>query len=302
MPIGEVRKVCIVGAGTMGCQISLLCAIHGYKSTLFDISEEALQGTPVRQKEIAEGLVAQGAVSPSEVDAGLARITLTTDPGQAAENTDLLSESVPESLDLKRKVHAQFDQLCPPHTIMTTNTSTLLVSEIEGSVRRGDRFAALHFHSGLGSLVDIMRGPRTSPETVDILKRFTRSLGEVPMVMKKEKGGYLYNTMLGALVRAALSLVIGGYAEVEDVDRAYMLVTKLPGGPFGGMDGVGLDVGLDCGKALFREESEVSKQQILDFLRPYVERGDLGVKTGKGFYNYPNPTFQQPDFLTGQDS
>ena len=303
MPIDEVRKVCIVGAGTMGCRISLLCAIRGYETAVYDVSEEALQRAPSRQKETADLLVAQGTLKPGEVDAGLARITFTTDPGQAAENADLLSESAPEVLDLKRKVHAQFDQLCPPHTIMTTNTSSLLVSDIEGSVRRGDKFAALHFHGGWGSLVDIMRGPRTSPETVDILQRFARSLGEVPMVMKKEKGGYIHNTLLGSLIRAALSLVAGGYAEVEDVDRAYMLVTGLPAGPFIIMDGVGLDVVIDAGRSLIGQEGEeISPEQIADFLRLYVERGDLGMKTGKGFYTYPNPAFQQPDFLTGQDS
>ena len=301
MPIDEVGKVCIVGAGTMGHRIALMCAIHGYDTAVYDISEEALQQALTRQKKTAEQMVAWGAFSQSEVDAGMTRITYTTDPGQAAENADLLSESVPEVVDLKRQIHAQFDQLCPPHAILTTNTSSLLVSDIESAVRRGDKFAAMHFHGGLRSLVDIMRGPRTSPETVDTLKRFARSLGEVPMVMKKEKGGYLFNTILGAILQAALSLVAGGYADVEDVDRAYMLVTRNPAGPFGMIDGVGLDVILDAGQSLSGQGEAVNPQQLQDFLRPYFERGDLGLKTGKGFYTYPNPAFQQPDFLTGQE-
>jgi 3-hydroxybutyryl-CoA dehydrogenase len=300
MPIDEVKKVCVVGAGTMGCRISLICAIHGYETIVYDISEEARQRAPSRQKEMAERFITLGGVSQAEIDAGLARMTFTGDAEEAAQNADLLSESVFEVTELKRKVHAQFDQLCPPHTILTTNTSSLLVSDIEDAVRRGDKFAAMHFHGGMGSLVDIMKGPRTSPETVDILKRFARSLGEIPMVMKKEKGGYLYNTLLGGLLRAAWELVIGGYADPQDVDRAYMLVTKNPMGPFGIMDAIGLNVIADAGSAMRSQVEEYTPEQHAELLRPFIERGDLGMKTGKGFYTYPNPAYQQPWFLKGE--
>lgn len=300
MPIDEVKKVCVVGAGTMGSRISLQCAIRGYEVTVYDVSEEVLQRAPARQKEIAERIVTMGVLSRDEVDAGLTHVTFTADPEEAAANADLLSESVFERVDLKREIHAQFDQLCPPHTIITTNTSSLLVSDIEDAVRRGDKFAAMHFH-GIGSLVDIMRGPRTSDETVAILKRFVRSVGEVPMVMKKEKGGYLYNSMLGGLLRAAWELVAGGYADPQDVDRAYMLVTRNAIGPFGMMDGIGLNVIADAGSATRSEGEEMLPQETGELLRPYIERGDLGMKTGKGFYTYPNPAYQQPDFLSGGD-
>ena len=300
MPIDGVKKVCVVGAGTMGSRISLQCAVHGYETVVYDVSKEALQRAPARQKEMAERMVTLQGLSPGEVDASLARITFTLDPEKAAANADLLSESVFEVVELKRKVHAQFDQLCPAHTILTTNTSSLLVSDIEDAVHRGDKFAAMHFH-GIASLVDIMGGPRTSPETVDILKRFARSLGEVPMVMKKEKGGYLYNTLLGGLLRAAWELVVGGYAEPKEVDRAYMLVTKNPVGPFGMMDAIGLNVIADAGGATRAQVEEFTPQQSGEFLRPYIEKGELGIKTGKGFYKYPNPAYQQPDFLTGKE-
>ncbi len=284
----------------MGSRISLQCAIHGYDVAVYDVSEEVLQRAPARQKEIAERIVTMGGLSREEADAGLTRVTFTADPKEAAANADLLSESVLERVELKREVHAQFDELCPPHTILTTNTSSLLVSEIEDAVRRGDKFAAMHFH-GIGSLVDIMRGPRTSNETVAILKRFARSVGEVPMVMKKEKGGYLYNSMLGGLLRAAWELVAGGYADPQDVDRAYMLVTKNAIGPFGMMDGIGLNVIADAGSAARSQGEEMPPQETGEMLRPYIERGDLGMKTGKGFYTYPNPAFQQPGFLSGGD-
>jgi len=302
MPIDEIKKVCVAGAGTMGSRISLMCAVRGYETTVYDTSEEALQRAPQRQKEMVERMIMMGGLKQEEVDAGLKLITFTADPEKAAEKADLVSESVFEVVELKRKVHAQFDQLCPPNTILTTNTSSLLVSDIEDAVGRGDKFAAMHFHGGLGSLVDIMRGPRTSDETVDILKRFARSIGEVPMVMKKEKGGYLYNTILGGILGAAWELVLGGYAEPEDVDRAYMLVTRQAAGPFGIMDAIGLNVIMDAASGGGLESEEFALKQAADYLRPYIERGDLGMKTGKGFYSYPDPAYQQPEFLSGDDS
>ena len=298
----EVKKVCVLGAGTMGGRISLMSAVRGgYEVTVYDISEEALQNCPDRQRQMGAMMIAAGAVNQEELDAGMARISYTTNPVEAAGNADILSESVAELVEVKRQTHARFDKLCPPRTIMTTNTSSLLVSDIEGAVSRGDRFAAMHFHGGLGSLVDIMRGPRTSDETVEFLKRFARSIGEVPMVMKKEKGGYLFNTMLGGLLRTALILAAGGYGDPHDIDRAYMMVTGQPAGPFAMMDGVGLNIVLEAGQGLTSNDTEVNQEQMMAFILPYVERGELGMKTGKGFYTYPNPAFQQPDFLTGEN-
>lgn len=305
MPINEVKKLCLLGAGTMGSEIAMLCARYGYQVNLYDISAEALQSAPARLKMLMSMAVARGLVTPEEqaqMESVLESINYTTDPEAASKDSDLLIESVPEKLDLKRQVHAQFDKLLPPHAIMCVNTSSLLVSDIESAVQRGDKFSALHFHMGLQPLVDIMRGTRTSPETVDILKRFSKSIGKVPMLMKKEKGGYLYNTMLGAWIRSALSLVIRGYAEPQDVDRAWMLATGQNIAPFMALDSVGIDLALDAVQGLIEVEDEASTEEISAFLKLYVEKGELGMKTGKGFYTFPNPAFQNPDFLKGENS
>jgi len=303
MSLEKVAKVCIVGAGTMGTRIGLMCAARGgYNVAIYDISEEAIRQAPERQKQAGQMAILAGTLTEAELEAGLARTTYTTSAAEAAAGADILSESVAEVVAVKREVHAAFDRLLPPHAVMTTNTSSLLVSDIEDAVSRRDRFAALHFHGGLGgSLADIMRGPMTSDETVAFLKRFARSIGEVPIVMKKEKGGYLYNTLLGALLRAALGLVTGGYADPEDVDRAWMLVTKQPAGPFGWMDFIGLNIIHDAMANFTTAEPEVTPEQIVDFLRPFIERGDLGAKTGRGFYTHPEPAFMRPDFLKGEE-
>ncbi|MBW1710961.1 MAG: 3-hydroxyacyl-CoA dehydrogenase [Deltaproteobacteria bacterium] len=301
MTIEEIKKVCFVGAGTMGCFNSMVTGIAGYDAVVYDVSPEALKHAPERQREIGAHLIETGVLTQDVIDAGLTHITFTEDPKEAVEEADLLSESVFERLELKRETHKQFDEICPPRMIQTTNTSSLLVSDIESAVKRGDRFAALHFHL-MASFVDIAGGPRTSPETIDILKRFARSLGQTPIVLKKEKAGYLHNTMLGAFLNSALMLVIDDYADIRDVDRSWMLAHQGQAGPFVMIDGIGLNVLYDAAMegakdAVFGEAA----QKVVDFMRPYIERGDLGAKTGKGFYTYPDPEWQKPEFLSGEE-
>lgn len=296
----SIQRVCFVGAGTMGSINSLVCSLAGYQTVLYDLSEEALRRAPLGQKLIGAQLVADGVHGQSAIDAAIERIERISDPARAAADVDLLSESVHEQLDLKRKVHAQFDELCPAKTIMTTNTSSLLVSEIEIGVKRLERFAAMHFH-GLGSLVDIVRGTRTRAETVEALVGYVRSIGQVPVVIRKDSPGYLHNAMLISLLRTAILLVADGVGDPEDVDRCWMLVQRTPVGPFGQLDWIGINVGLDVAEQEYERTGSEDALRMAQFLRPYIDRGELGVKTGKGFYSYPNPTWQQPGFLTGEN-
>jgi enoyl-CoA hydratase/3-hydroxyacyl-CoA dehydrogenase len=300
--IDEVKKICFVGGGTMGCYNSLVSAVAGYKVVVHDVSQEALDQVPERQKEWGAVLVEREIIDQDALEAGLSRVFRTSVPEEAASNADFLSESVFERLELKRHTHQQFDQLLPPHAIMTTNTSTLLLSEIQGAVQRGDKFAAMHFHQPT-PLVDIVAGPRTSPETLDIIKRFVRSQNQIYVLLKKERSGYLHNAMFGALLGTALILVVVAGAAIEDVDRAWMLNQDTEVGPFGLMDYVGLNVVMDAHEeAVKRGEAIIDvAPRVNDFLRPYLEKEHLGMKTGKGFYTYPDPEFQKPEFLSGKE-
>lgn len=297
MTIKEIQKVCFIGAGTMGCFNSLATAVFGYDCTVYDISEQALETAPQRQREFGAMIVAQGKLTQELLDQGLSRISYTADIQKAVKGADLVSESVLEKKDLKREIHKNLDEICSEKTILTTNTSYLLVSEIEDAVNRGDRFAALHFHLG-APLLDIVSGPRTSPHTIDILKRFATSIMQTAIVGKKEKDGYLFNSIILSMFTTALNLVVDGYADIEDVDKAYMAALGQPAGPFGSMDGVGLDIILDTldGQAERYKNKEYEKAAGL--VRPLVENGNLGLKTGKGFYEYPVAAYMQPDFLS----
>jgi enoyl-CoA hydratase / 3-hydroxyacyl-CoA dehydrogenase len=298
--IAEIKTVCFVGAGTMGCFNSLLACVAGYEAVVWDSSEEALARMPARQMEMAAYLTDKGFFAPGGIAEGLSRIRLVRDPGQAAAIADLLSESVFERQDLKRQVHERFDALCPPRTIMTTNTSSFSVSAIESAVGRGDRFAALHSHLGSG-LFDIVGGMRTSRETIDILTRYVRSLGGIPLILRKERPGYLYNTMFGPILGRALALLVEGRANLQDIDRAWMTGRNAEAGPFAMMDAVGLNVVLDGATENLSDPAKAEgSRKIVELIGPMVERGDMGVKAGRGFYAYPDPEFAKTDFLAGK--
>jgi len=300
LPIDEIKKVLFVGGGTMGCINSLIAAAAGYEAVVYDVSQKALAQVPVRQKMIAERAVAERGVPQSVVDAAWPRIKTVADPKAAAEGVHLMSESVFETVQVKRETHQKFDELLPPRAIMTTNTSSLPLSEIETAVKRGDRFAAMHFH-GFSPLVDLVGSPRTSAQTIATLKRYVKSLGYYPLVLKKERPGYLHNTLFINLLKTAVLLVADGYADVEDVDRSWILVHPPAPGPFGMMDGVGLNVVLQVAEEEHRQSGSEEALKMADFVRPYIERGHLGMKTGQGFYTYPDPAWMKPEFLTPPD-
>jgi 3-hydroxybutyryl-CoA dehydrogenase len=295
--IGEVGTVCFVGAGTMGCANSLVAAVSGYDVVLQDLREASLDAVAGRHEGMAAFMVQSGYASREDIEAGRRRVSLVTDLADATAKADLVSESVFEDLELKRGIHRQLDEVAPSHTILTTNSSALLVSDIEDVVRRGDLFAALHSHLG-SPLFDIVGGPRTAPQTIDILRRYVLSLGGVPLVLKKEHPGYVFNALNGPLLAAALRLVLSGRATQEEVDRAWMADRGAPMGPFGMMDLFGLDLVLDRWRHPSNDaDREALRTDVVPLLSRYVEAGNLGQKSGRGFYDYPAPAFQSPEFL-----
>jgi 3-hydroxybutyryl-CoA dehydrogenase len=290
MRIKDIRHVLVVGAGTMGRQISLQCATHGYDVTLYDIAQEALEAATGQLKEYAAHLVAWGRLTQQEADAALARITTTNNAKQAAAQADLLSESVPEDPRLKGRVFAQFNKLCPSRTIFTTNTSELVPSLMAEKTGRPDKFAALHFHPHVweANVADIMPHPGTSRATIKLIIAFAESIGQIPIVLKKEHPAYVFNHMLNALNGAALDLAVNKVASVEDIDRAWTGVMKTIVGPFGILDFVGLDLAWQICEMFAKLSGDPQMQARADFLKRYVDKGWLGVKSGRGFYNYSN--------------
>ena len=297
MTIEEIKTVCYVGAGTMGCANSLVAAVSGYDVVMYDVSPESLAQVAATQAEMGAYLVATGHCTADELAASAGRIRCESDLAKAVLDADLVSESVIEELSIKRQVHGELDSLCPARTIITTNTSGMLVSEIEDIVKRGDRFAALHSHLG-SPLVDIVGGPRTSATTIDILQRYVLSVKNVPLVLHKENRGFVLNALIGPVVSTAMLLVIEGIASMEDVDSAWMKYQGAPMGPFGMMDLFGLNVVYDGWQHRNPDPvADVVRPKILALLESHLNNGELGSKSGKGFYSYPNPAYEQAGFI-----
>ncbi len=298
MKIPEIETVCFIGAGTMGCFNALMAAVAGYRAVIYDVSEEALSNAPQGLNGMAGYLAGEGFFPEEAIADALARITVCPDLGAATANAELVSESVSERLEIKREVHRNLDAICNAGTLITTNTSSLLVSQIEDVLVHGERFAALHSHLG-SVLIDIVGGPRTSAHTIDVLERYVVSIQGMPLVLKKENPGYVLNAILGPLLTIAKVLVIERLATPEDVDRAWMLHQHAPIGPFGLMDFFGLNIIFDSWQMPKPGRAHL-QDKVLSFITPYIENNTLGVKTGEGFYSYPQPQYQQSNFLEDQ--
>ena len=302
MKIDEVRHILSLGAGTMGQQIALHCAMHGYDVTVYDLSSDVLRDAAARVRAYAGVLVDKKRLTPSASSEALSRITFTSKPENAA-NVDLVTESIPEDLDLKARVFAQFNKICPPRAIFTTNTSTLLPSMFAEATGRPVQFAALHFYQFVweANLVDIMPHAGTSPETVELLRAFAKRIGQVPLVLKKEHARYVMNDFMEAINSTAIRLFESDVASVKDIDRAFMIVMGVPRGPFAILDHVGLDTVwhiMESNARLARSHEALAAAE--KFKKQYIDKGLLGVKAGKGFYTYPNPAYERRGFLTGE--
>ncbi|WP_317174857.1 3-hydroxyacyl-CoA dehydrogenase [Pararhodonellum marinum] len=290
----EIKKVGIVGAGTLGSRIGLQAALSGYKVVVYDLNQEALDQAQKVIEKILHVLNKAGVIHEAQAKAALERIAFTLSLDKAVDDVDLISESVTEDIGIKAKVWAALGKASPAKTIFTTNTSFLLPSLFAADTGRPDKFCALHFHDVFyAKIVDIMPHEGTDPALIPLLEDFGRKLNQVPVIIKKENPGYLFNTMLMALLGAAGKLVTKEIGSIEDIDKSWMVNFHMPMGPFGIIDNIGLDTAWHVTKSM----KDPASQRFANFLRSYMDQGKLGEKTGEGFYRYPNPAYKEPGFL-----
>lgn len=296
--MGDLDLVCIYGAGTLGWQIALQCASHGRVVSLYDVSARALESASLSIAAELDSWLAAGKASAEENESTLERIKFQADAFEAVRGVDLVIEAVPEKLDVKRKVFEELDKVCGEETIITTNSSSIRISLIEDATKRWDRVLNTHFYSfpWKSRVVELMRGTMTSGETVASVAEFMKSIGMIPLFVKRESTGFIFNRVWRAVKRECLHLVDEGVASFEDVDKAWMCIYGTDSGPFGLMDKVGLDVVRDI-ENVYYGESHNLRDAPTRLLLEKIEKGELGVKSGKGFYSYPNPAYREPGWL-----
>ncbi|WP_194974888.1 3-hydroxyacyl-CoA dehydrogenase [Aquiflexum lacus] len=290
----KIKNVCILGSGTLGTRVALQSALSGYKVAVYDISPAALDNS----KKLMEKIVRQLAKSSGlEAEAGLnaiSGITFTDNPNVAVLDADIINESVLEEVEVKNQVWELFGKIAPEKTIFTTNTSFLLPSMFADISGHPAKFCALHFHDVFyAKVVDIMPHSGTDEKLIPILMEFGKSLEQVPVLVKKENPGYIFNSMLMAFIGAAGKLLTGEVASIEDIDKSWMVNFRMPSGPFGILDTIGLDTAWH----VTHKMPDKASQAFAALLKKYIDAGKLGEKTGEGFYTYPNPAYKTPGFL-----
>ena len=295
-----IESICIVGSGFMGAQLGLHCAVYGKKVVMADVSAESrMRARKIHEKEL-ESRVSSGKINNETNQQILRRIEFVENIDEAAHAVDLVIEAIPENLEFKRQVFSELDQICLPHTIFATNSSSIRISQIEDATNRLEKVMNAHFYPPVWqrSMVELMRGTKTSDVTIEKFSAFAEQVGITPLLVKKESTGFIFNRVWRAIKKETLHLVDEGVASYEDVDRAWMIAIGMPVGPFGLMDMVGLDVVRDI-ELVYYKESNDEKDALPKLLMDKIENGDLGQKTGKGFYSYPNPAFEDPNWIKG---
>lgn len=302
MRFEDIHRVLVIGAGTMGLEIGFQAASHGLAVAVQDVSAEAREVAPRRLRAYGEKQVRAGALDPAALEEALAAITVVDDAGAAAAEVDLVHECVVEDPALKGEVLGRLHSLCPARTVFATNTSMLLPSMFAEATGRPDRFAAMHFHIPVWSanVADVMPHPGTSPETMDLLLDYARGIGQIPIRLQRESVGYVFNAVYSALSSASMALVAKGVASFQDVDRAWMRIMRMPVGPFGMLDDVGLDTVWHITSYWAERLGDPVTAGNAALLGNLVDAGRLGTKSGAGFYEYPDPEYQQPGFVEGE--
>ena len=283
-----IKKVCFIGAGTMGCFNSLLASGAGYECVIYDPCEESLKNRASNQLKLIDFLNHENFFKGVDVNTAIKKIYDCSDLTLALDGADLISESIPENLELKTKLLQKLEGLVGKKTIITTNTSGLSLEALSNQINPRYQFAAMHFHLG-SRLVDIVRGTHTSEETIISIKTFVETLGCGGIIYKNRNSKYALNPMLGALTTQSMLMVIEGRYSIEEIDGAWKNANDSKLGPFGIMDMLGLDVI----KNAWEEQDEESrlidhKEKILKYLSSYIHQNKLGIKTGEGFLNHSN--------------
>jgi 3-hydroxybutyryl-CoA dehydrogenase len=296
----ELVKVGILGAGTMGRRIAYACIIFGKETKLFDILPAALEDARRVVQSLIEERIADGRLPPGALEKAIPLLSLSSTLEECVEAVDLVIETVPENIRLKREVFAEIDKKADPSALIGTNTSSIPGSRLADATKRPEKIFNFNFGPPDDLKVEVMGHPHTAAETIQSAREFVKSIGLVPILVRREIMGYAGNRVWRAIKKEVLFLLDGGYATADDIDRGWMLEWETPMGPCGLMDVIGLDVVRDI-ELVYYEASGDPSDRPPKLLTDMIERGKLGVKSDEGFYRYPEPAYKQPGWLHGSD-
>jgi len=284
----EIRKVAVLGAGLMGHGIAQVAAqVAKYEVSLRDVRQEFLDKGMKMIRGSLQKFVDKEKISEEEISETLGRIHPTLDLKEAVADADLIIEAVPENVEGKKSVFMKVEKFAKEDAIMASNTSSISITLLASATRRPEKFCGMHFFNPpqLMKLVEVVRGAKTSDETVDAVVEVAKKMGKEPVVVKKDSPGFIVNRILISALNEALYLVWEGVADRDEIDKAIRLGLNWPMGPLTLLDHVGLDTTLSILEVFQRELGEL-KHRPCPLLTQMVRAGLLGRKTGKGFYDW----------------
>ena len=287
MKINDVKNVSVVGAGNMGHQIALQCALYGFKTVGTDVIPAALEKAEIFCDTYLAGRVEKGKLTEDAAKKARRLVSFTDDLNEAVENADVVIESDLERIDLKRRVFADLDKLAPPKAILTTNSSFIVSSRIADVTNRPSQVCNLHFFNPalIMKLVEVVQGPHVSDETAECMMEFCLKIDKVPILVKKEMDGFVLNRIFAAINKEAMWMLEMGVATYEDIDKACVYGAGHPMGPFRLMDLTGNDLAYDILIGRFRESGNLADLPTPSLVQK-VNEGKFGQKTGGGWYSY----------------
>lgn len=278
--------VAVAGSGTMGSQIAMVAALAGYDVVLQDIAKESLTKANDMLQARMKRDVEKGRRTPEEVEEAFLRLEFTTDVNKM-KDAEIVIEAVIENLDVKRELFKQLSEITKRDAILATNSSTIVSSKLADIVENPARVCNIHFFNPalVMEMVEVVKGPHTSDETAEKAMAFVQSIGKTPVLLKKEISGFIANRILGKVFDEAVFLYENGYATHEEIDLICKKALNHPIGPFELMDLVGIDVSYNARLQRYRESGD-ERDKPAKLLEEKVKKGELGRKTGKGFYTY----------------
>lgn len=326
------NNVTIAGSGTLGSQIAFQTAFKGFDVVIYDIGDKVLENAKQEIADLSERYIQeiknseehyQAAIKGVSYNANLLpnikqvfnsstneqigrvfsagkRIKYSKDLAEAVVDADLVIEAIPENVKIKTDFYTQLGQVAPEKTIFATNSSTLLPSKFAEVTGRPEKFLALHFANEIwhNNTAEIMGHVGTSQDVYDQVVDFAKEIGMIPIKVKKEQAGYILNSILVPLLDAAQQLYADQVGDPETIDKTWMLATGSPQGPFGTLDVVGIRTAYNIVQNYAVTTGEERYKRVAKLLKEdFIDQGKLGVSTGEGFYKYPHPRYQEPDFL-----
>jgi 3-hydroxyacyl-CoA dehydrogenase len=295
----NIKKVAVAGTGVLGSQIAFQSAFRGFDVAAYDINDEALAQAKERYKVLMERYQADQYGTKEEVEAAYGRITLHTDLAEAVKGADLMIEAVPELIEIKKDFYTKLAKVADEKTIFASNSSTMVPSQLVDFTGRPEKYLHLHFANEIWKLniAEIMKHEKTAPEVFEEVIEFAKAIAMVPIPLHKEQPGYVLNTLLVPFLKAAMQLAADGIADPKVVDKTWMISTGAPIGPFAFLDIIGPNTPYNLYRGWGDQGDEISAKAADWLKREYLDKDKMGTANGQGVYTYPNPAYQDPDFI-----